>query len=168
MALAGFTILALAPHAAQAQVRAGVHGLYTSRAFDGTFGAGARAEIDLDFLRDGLVLAGVWDRRFTECDGCTLSEVGGQLLMAPLGSLYLGFGAGRKLEADSEAPEGLQPDFWNLYLVAGLRLQGIPILQPYLEYRQELASGGLNEQTFVAGILLGPVRRRTAPQRLRP
>ena len=147
-------------------MRAGVHGFYTSRAFDGTFGAGARAEVDLNFLARGLALAGIWDRRFTECEDCTLTELGGQLLLAPQGPLHLGVGAGYKLEADADPPGGLEPDLWNLYLVAGLRLQGLPVIEPYFEVRQEFASGGLNEQTFVAGVLISPVSRRATPRRL--
>ena len=90
-------VMALLAAPAGAQVRGGAAVLYKSQAFDGTFGVGARAEVDLDFVRQGLVFAALYDRLFPGCEECSSSEFGGQILLAPQGSLYFGLGAGYRL-----------------------------------------------------------------------
>ncbi len=166
-AVVAFALCAAAFSAApaDAQVRAGGHVLYKSQAFDGTFGAGGRAEVDLDFLRQGLVFAGLYDRLFPGCEGCSSTEVGAQLFFAsPQNPLYFGLGAGYRTFEE----EGVTTDEsgeWSYNLVAGLRLRGIPVIMPFFEFRQQFGAEQLNEQGFAVGILLGPTRSRTAPRR---
>lgn len=150
---------------ADAQVRAGGHVLYKSQAFDGTFGAGVRAEVDLDFLRQGLVVAGLYDRLFPECEGCSSTEVGAQILVAsPQNPLYFGLGAGYRTYKE-EGVTSDDPGEWSYSLVAGLRLQNIPVIIPFFEFRQQFGADQLNDQTFALGILLGPTGSRRAPRR---
>ena len=99
----------LATDAAHAQVRAGAHALYKSQTFDaGTFGVGARVEVDLNFVRRGLVVAGLYDRLFPDCEECSSSEMGGQLLLAPRGPLFLGLGAGYQRHEGADAGGGVR------------------------------------------------------------
>ncbi len=159
----GLTLIA-AP--AGGQVRAGGHALYKSQAFDGTLGIGARAEVDLNFLRQGLVIAGLYERLFPGCEDCSASEAGAQLLLVPRGPLYLGLGANYRLNSEDDsvfAPDGVQD--WNFSFVAGLRLLNMPIIVPFFEFRQQFASQTLNEQTFALGVFLSPVGRRSPPRR---
>ena len=154
---------ALLATSARAQVRAGGHALYKSQAFDGTFGAGARAEADLNFLRGGLVLAGLYDRLFPECEGCSSTELGAQLLFAPRQNpLYFGLGAGYRTDREEGAATET-PGEWSYNMVAGLRLRGIPVIIPFVEFRQQFGSS-LNEQTFAFGVLLSPTGSRRAPR----
>ena len=150
---------------AHAQVRAGVHGIYKSQAFDGTAGAGVRAEVDLDMIWSGLTIAGTWERLFPDCSDCSSQELGAHVLLIPRGPLFVGFGAGRQQYDDGTGTA--PPDDWTFHFAAGLRLPNLPVIEPYLEFRQEFASGSLNEQTFIAGLLVSPLGRRTAPARLR-
>lgn len=151
---------------ANAQIRAGGHALYKSQVFDGTFGVGAHAELDLDFVRRGLVVAGIYDRLFPGCEDCSSSEYGGQLLFATRGPIYFGVGAAhRRYEGDGELAAEDGSGDWAFNYAAGLRLRGMPVIVPFLEFRQEFGSDTLNEQTFSLGILVGPTRSRTAPRR---
>ena len=148
-----------------AQVRAGGHALYKSQAFDGTFGVGARAEVDLDFVRPGLMISGIYDRLFPGCPECSSTEYGGQLLLAATGPLYFGLGAAyRTYEENGEEIADDSGD-WTFNYAAGLRLRGLPVIVPFFEFRQEFGSDTLNEQTFSAGILLSPTGSRPAPRR---
>ena len=148
----------------QAQVRVGGHLLYKSQAFDGTFGAGGRAEADLNFLREGLVLAGLYDRLFPGCEGCSSTELGAQLLFAtPQNPLYFGLGAGYRTDRE-EGTATDTPGEWSYNMVAGLRLRGIPVITPFFEFLQQFGSS-LNEQAFAVGVLLGPTGARRAPGR---
>ncbi|MDE2784130.1 MAG: hypothetical protein OXK77_14325 [Gemmatimonadota bacterium] len=151
---------------AHAQVRAGGHGVYKSQAFDGTFGVGARAEIDLDFVRPGLMISGIYDRLFPGCDDCSSSEYGGQILLGATGPLYFGVGAAYRLyEGNGGETAARDSGDWAFNYAAGLRLRGVPVIVPYIEFRQEFGSDTLNEQTFSAGILLSPTGSRPAPRR---
>ncbi len=170
--LFALTLLALALPATvlQGQVRAGVQVTYQSQLFDGAFGAGARAEVDLAFLRPGLIVAGTWDRFFPDCDDCRFTDLGGELLMAPQGPLYLGLGAGHRQFEDADA-SGSQSgddetvsDEWNYFFVAGIRLADLSMLVPFLEFRQEFGSDSLNEQIFSLGVMISPSGRRNAPR----
>ncbi len=148
-----------------AQVRAGGHAVYKSQAFDGTFGVGARAEIDLGFVRPGLMISGVYDRLFPGCDDCSSTEYGGQLLLGAGGPLYLGVGAAYRLyEDDAQGTAGGDSQDWAFSYAAGVRLRGLPVIVPYVEFRQEFGSETLNEQSFSAGILLSPTGLRAAPR----
>ena len=163
LSLASALFLAVPAHA---QVRAGGHGVYKSQAFDGTFGVGARAEIDLDFVRQGLIVSGIYDRLFPGCEECSSSEYGGQILLSATGPLYFGVGAAyRQYEGNGEETATGDSGDWAFSYAAGLRLRGLPVIVPYLEFRQEFGSDTLNEQTFSAGILLSPTGSRPAPRR---
>ena len=145
----------------RAQVRAGAHVLYKSQAFDGTFGAGGRAEVDLNFLREGLVVAGLYDRLFPGCEGCSSTELGAQLLFATQQNpLYFGLGAGYRADREEGAATAGE---WSYNMVAGLRLRGIPVIIPFVEFRQQFGSS-LNEQAFAFGVLLSPTGSRRAPR----
>lgn len=150
----------------QAQIRAGGHALYKSQAFDGTFGVGARAELDLAFVRQGLIVSGIYDRLFPGCEECSSSEYGGQLLLSATGPLYFGVGAAYRLyEEDGQETAEDDSGDWTFSYAAGLRLRGLPVIVPFLEFRQEFGSETLNEQTFSVGVLLSPTRSRPAPGR---
>ena len=174
VAMAVFAVLAVStasPAAAQLRVKAGAYGLYQSKIFDGTFGFGARAEFELAFLRDGLTLVGFYDHLLPDCAECSLRDIGGQVLLAPQGPLYIGAGASRQtFEGTGGEPaagamtDDPPADDWVFSLVAGVRLPVLPVLVPYVEFRQEVGSPQINQQTFAAGILITPSRARAAPR----
>lgn len=162
LGLASAVFLAAPTHA---QVRAGGHALYKSKAFDGTFGVGARAEIDLNFVRQGLIVSGIYDRLFPGCPECSSTEYGGQLLLAATGPIYFGLGAAYRIYKDNAEETAADSGDWTFSYAAGLRLRGLPVIVPFLEFRQEFGSDTLNEQTFSVGILLSPTGSRPAPRR---
>lgn len=162
---------AASPAAAQLRVKAGAYGLYQSKIFDGTFGVGGRAEFELAFLRDGLTLVGFYDHLLPDCTECSFRDIGGQVLLAPQGPLYIGAGASRQtFESTGDGSgagsmaEDPPTDDWVFSLVAGVRLPVFPVLVPYVEFRQEVGSPEINQQTFAAGILITPSRARPAPR----
>ena len=164
-AVVAFALCAAAFSAApaNAQVRAGGHVLYKSQAFDGTFGAGGRAEVDLDFLRQGLVFAGLYDRLFPECEGCSSTEVGAHLLRFARRPDLLRSRRGIRTFVE----EGVtMDDIARMSIQPGRRAApaGI-VIMPFFEFRQQFGAERLNEQAFAVGILLGPTRSRTAPRR---
>ncbi len=171
-ALAAPVLLALAMPATvlHGQVRAGGQATYQSQLFDGAFGAGVRAEVDLAFLRPGLIVAGTWDRFFPDCDDCRFTDIGGELLMAPQGPLYLGLGVSHRQfqnpEATGSQSGGDDDDSseWNYVFTAGIRLSDFSMLVPFLEFRQEFGSDSLNEQIYSLGLMISPPGRRRAPQ----
>ena len=149
-----------------AQVRAGVHGLYQSGAFDGSFGLGARAEAELDFITQGLTVAGTYDHLFPGCADCSAFNAGLQLLIVPPRALYLGLGADYSRLDDGEAG-GATDSEWAFNLIAGIRVPILPVVVPFFELRQQIWSTGLNEQVFSLGVVVRPARARNAPRRLR-
>ena len=171
---AALLLLALPAANLHAQLRVGGQGTYQSQLFGGAFGAGARLEVDLPFLFSGLMVSGTWDRFFPDCEECTFTDIGGEVLMAPQGLLYLGLGVGHRdfesAEAATRASEKAETDAdaelseWSYFFVAGIRLNSIPVVMPFLEFRQEFGSDALNEQIFSLGLMLNPVGRRTAPR----
>ena len=171
LACAVLTVATTAPAAAQLRVKAGAYGLYQSKIFDGTFGVGGRAEFELAFLRDGLTLVGFYDHLLPDCTECSFRDIGGQVLLAPQGPIYLGVGASRQTFEGTGDGAGMGPmmedppaDDWVFSLIAGVRLPVFPVLVPYFEYRQEVGSPQINQQTFAAGILITPSRARPAPR----
>lgn len=170
VAIAALTSAATPPAAAQLRVKAGAHALYQSQIFDGTFGYGGRAEIELGFIRSGLTVVGIYDHLLPDCDGCSYRGIGGQVLLASQGTLYVGAGASRQQfsrpagapASESGATEPLDDD-WVFSLVAGVRLPVLPVIVPYVELRQEFGSE-LNKQVIAVGILLSPSRARAAPR----
>ena len=171
--LAAIAVLAATtavPAAGQLRMKAGAHALYQSQIFDGTFGYGGRAELELGFIRSGLTVAGIYDHLLPDCDGCSYRGIGGQVLLASQGSIYLGAGASH--QQFTRPPGGPDPgsggtepldDDWVFTLVAGVRLPVLPVIVPYVELRQEVGSD-LNKQVFAVGILLSPSRARAAPR----
>ena len=149
---------------AAAQVRAGLHGSYQQQILDGSYGLGGRAEFDLSFLPGILALAGTYDHFFPDCTSCSASDIGAQLIIAAQ-PMYLGLGTSyRRFEAGESDESG---DL-ALNLVAGVRIAVLPVLWPYLEYRQEIGSDTINDQTFSLGVVFSPARPRTAPGRRPP
>ena len=49
--------------------------------------------------------------------------------------------------------------------VTGIRIRVLPVLWPYAEYRQQIGSESINEQTVSVGLVLSPARARNAPRR---
>ncbi len=169
--LAASTVSTASPAAAQLRLKAGAYGLYQSKIFDGTFGVGARAEFELAFLRDGLTLVGFYDHLLPDCTECSFRDIGGQVLLAPLGSLYIGAGASRQTFEGSGGGSGMgsmaqdpPADDWVFSAIVGVRLPVLPVLVPYVEFRQEVGSPDINQQTVAAGILITPSRARPAPR----
>ena len=147
---------------AAAQVRAGGHAAYQNKVSDGTFGVGGRAEVDLGFIFDGLALAGSYDRFFPGCDDCTLWDAGGWVI-ASQGPLYLGLGT--SLQRYEGADVVADTEEWGFHALVGLKFLDIPVIVPFVEYRQQVGAETLNRTTFSLGILLGPSRARAAPRR---
>lgn len=171
LVFAVLTVSTASPAAAQLRVKAGAYGLYQSKLFDGTFGVGARAEFELAFLRDGLTLVGFYDHLLPDCTECSFRDIGGQVLLAPQGPLYIGAGASRQTFMGGGDEPGMvsmaedpPADDWVFSLIAGVRLPVFPVLVPYVEFRQEVGSPDINLQTFAAGILITPSRARPAPR----
>ena len=154
---------------AAAQVAVGGHGAYQTEIFDGTFGAGARLEVDLGFLRRGISLAGTWETYFPGCDDCSLWEAGGQVIVSGENPIYLGLGGSfQRFERGSSLAELGDTDDWIFNLVFGFRLRVMPVITPFMEVRQEFGSESANQQTISVGILLGPARARNTPPRPGP
>lgn len=161
-------LLALSPSAAAAQFRIGGYGSYQSDLFDGSFGVGTRAEVDLDFVFRGLGVAGTYDHFFPDCDRCKSFEAGGEVI-ASQGPFFIGAGAVlRHFESGLETEAEEDADDWVFSLVTGFRFVRFPVFTPFVQVRQELASETLNRRTFSAGVLVGPSRRRPAPARGAP
>ena len=151
---------------AAAQVAVGGHGAYQTEIFDGTFGAGARLEVDLGFLRRGISLAGTWETYFPGCDDCSLWEAGGQVIVSGENPIYLGLGGSfQRFERGSSLAELGDTDDWIFNLVFGVRVPVMPVITPFVEIRQEFGSESANQQTISAGILLSPARARRTPAR---
>lgn len=146
---------------ATAQVRGGVHGAYQTQILEGSYGFGARAEFDLGFLPGSLALAGTYDHFFPDCASCSASDIGVQVIVAAQ-PMYLGLGTSYRR---FEGGESNDSDDLALNLVAGVRIAVLPVLWPYLEYRQQIGSDTINEQTFSLGLVFSPARARTAPGR---
>lgn len=155
---------------AAAQFLIGGHGVYQNKLQDGTFGAGGRVEVALDFLFRGLALAGTYDHLFPSCESCSSWQAGGQLVVGN-GPLYVGvapvyhrFDPG----PDYEPPEGVPAtgvtEEWTWNLVAGVKIPQLPVITPIVEFRQQVGSSTGNQQMIVAGILVGPSSRRNAPR----
>ena len=159
-----FLLVGLAAWAtpAAAQVRVGGHGAYQTQFLGGSFGVGGRAEIDLSFLPGGLTLAGTYDHYFPECGTCSLSDAGLQLLVVPPTPLYLGVGTNYQRFEDGQSGDSGD---WVFNLIVGIRIPALPVLWPYAEYRQQIGSESINEQTVSVGLVLSPARARNAPRR---
>lgn len=147
-----------------AQVRGGLHGTYQTEVLEGSLGVGGRAEFDLDFLPVGLALAGTYDRFFPDCSSCSVSDIGVQVLV-PSQPLYLGLGTSyRRFDAGGSGDS----NDWAMNVIVGIRVAVLPVVWPYLEYRQQVGSDTLNQQTFSLGVVFSPARARTAPRRRPP
>ena len=176
VAMAAFAVLAVStasPATAQLRVKAGAYGLYQSKIFDGTFGFGARAEFELAFLRDGLTLVGFYDHLLPDCAECSLRDIGGQVLLAPLGSLYIGAGASRQTFEGSGggSGHGIDDPGPDLLTTGSMnadrghaRVPVLPMVVPFFEFRQQMGSPEINQQTVAVGILITPSRARAAPR----
>lgn len=157
--------------AARAQFRVGAHAAYQTQIVEGDFGAGGRLEVDLDFIRPGVTLAGTYDHFFLDCDQCRAFEVGGELLFGP-GPVFVGGGAFyRSYDPGDDppaprpgAPRSTQPASaeWAFSLVAGVRFPQVPVVTPFGEFRQEFG-GSPNRQTISVGVLVGAGGRRRPP-----
>ena len=147
---------------ASAQVRVGSHGLYHNKFLGGNFGYGARAEIDLGVLFDGLMIAGTYDRVSPDCAGCRYWEAGGQVaLWAGLGT----FGLGAYFSRSNELGDGgslVVEDDWVFAMTVSARYPVTGFATPFLELQNELGEGILNRQTISLGLLLGPHGRGAA------
>ena len=152
--------------AADAQLRAGANGAYRSGAYDWNFGLGARAEASLDVFARGLTLVGTYDHFFPDCTDCSSYDAGLQLLLAPPTGLYMGLGANLGRFDGGESNAGADSD-WTMNLIAGIRLPLLPVVLPFFEFRQQLLSSGINQQTVVLGVIFSPAAARNVPRRPR-
>lgn len=154
-ALVAASVIAVSP--AAAQVRAGGHMLYKNEVLNGTFGYGGRAEIDLGFLVEYMMVSGSYERLWPECEAeCDYWEAGGQVgVYSGVGHLGLGLSFSR---FENTAPGGLPTieDDWIFALIGGIRYPLKGLITPFFEIRNELGEGILNSQTLSLGILLGP------------
>lgn len=149
------------------QVRIGGQGVYRNELLSSGFGFGARVELDLGFVMPELGLGGVYNRFSTDCPDCVSWEAGGQVTLGE-GMGYIGFDV---LLSRFEALVDEQmerTDDWKFSLVVGFRMRNVPIVVPFLEARQSLGSGVLNDQALSLGVLIGPARARQAPRRRAP
>ena len=162
--LAALALLAVAAPVS-GQVRIGGHGVYRNDdLLMSGFGAGARAEFDLDFIMPQLVLGGVYNRFFPDCPDCRSWEAGGQVALGE-GLGYIGLSA---ILSRMEGYRTTPNDDWKFSVVVGFRLPGLPLALPFLEVRQSVGSGPFNDQAISLGILIGPARARRAPRRPPP
>lgn len=157
--------LAASVKPAAAQVRGGAHGAYQTQSFGGSYGVGGRVEFDLSFLPGGLTMAGTFDHFFPRCTTCSANDVGLQLLLAPPTPLYLGAGTNYRKFDDGQSDASGE---WTFNVIAGIRIPVLPVLWPYLEYRQQVGSDLINDQTISLGLVLSPARARNAPRRRPP
>ncbi len=155
------------PRISDAQVRAGVHGVYQTGVFEGSWGVGGRAEAMLDFVARGLTVAATYDHLFPGCEDCSAFDAGLQLLVTPPSPLYLGLGASYSRYGAEAGGEPADSD-WALNLIAGIRLPLLPVVLPFVELRQQLMSSTINQQTLSLGVVFAPARARNAPARPRP
>lgn len=158
------------PAAAQFSVSAGGHALYQSQLFDGAFGYGGRAEMEVGFIRRGLTVVGIYDHLLPDCDGCSWRGIGGQVILASQSTIYVGAGAShqrftRPADAPDPGPMASEPleDDWVFNLVAGVRLPVLPVMVPFIELRQEIGAD-LNRQIFAVGLMFSPTRARAVPR----
>lgn len=159
--------------AARAQFRAGPHATYQTELVGGDFGAGGRLELDLDFIRPGLLLAGTYDHFFPSCDQCRSFEAGGELLFGA-GPVFMGGAAAyRSFDPGDAAPTRDPGDptpvrtasaEWVFSLVLNVRFPQVPVVTPFGEFRQEFG-GNPNRQTISMGVLVGAGGRRRPPAR---
>lgn len=155
------------PGTADAQVRAGAYGVYQTGVFEGSYGVGGRAELAMGFIARGLTLAGTYDHFFPGCADCSAHNAGLQILLAPPNALYLGLGADYGRFSGGDVDDATDSD-WAVNLVAGVRVPIMPVIVPFLEFRQQLWSSTINEQTLSLGVIFTPARARNAPRRPRP
>ncbi len=163
---AALAALACGISPADAQVRAGVSGVYETGVFEGTYGVGGRAEFGLDFLTRGLAVAGTYDHFFPGCADCSSANAGVQIVMAPPSPLYLGVGANLSRFNDGQSDQAADSD-WAMNLIVGVRFSVLPVVRPFFEFRQEILSRDINAQTLSLGVLFSPARARNAPPRAR-
>lgn len=159
LAAAGWT-----PPVAGAQVRAGGYGVYQTGVFEGSFGVGGRAEVALDFIASNLTVAGTYDHFFPDCADCSAFNAGAQALLVPPIPLYLGVGAENRRFSDGQA-DGTTHSDWSMNLIVGVRVPVLPMVVPFFEFRQQLWSTTINEQTLSLGVVFSPGRARNAPRR---
>ena len=151
-----------------AQVRGGGQAVYQSEFQDGTFGLGGRAEVDLGFIFDGLAIAGTYDRFLPDCDECSFWEAGGQVIIGN-GTFHFGVGSSfQRFERGGDLAELGTTEDWAFNLMTGLRFVNVPVVTPFVEFRQEVLGEPVNEQTFSVGVLFGPPSGRRPPGRPGP
>ena len=139
-----------------AQVRIGGQGVYQSEVFDGTFGVGGRALIDVGFLLPGLSIMGTYDWYFPDCETCSFWEAGGAAILAGGSALYFGGGASyQKFERDGELAEFGDTEDWIFNILLGLQFPNVPAITPFGEVRFEVGSDRTNQLVFSVGALLG-------------
>ena len=155
----------------EAQVRAGVHGLYQNELLDGTWGYGGRVEFDLGFLFDQLVVGGTYDKLSPECSECAYWKAGGQVgFLGGMG--YVGLGTYYSEFDQPDAADGVVTTTeWTFELGVSVRLPLKGFFTPFFEIRNQLGEGVLNSQTLALGFLVGPYlargSRRTSGHRTR-
>ena len=160
-ALAAF-VAVVAP--LSAQVRVGGHGVYRSELVASGFGFGGRAEFDLGFIMPELGLGGVYNHFSVEgCANCSSWEAGGQVTLGE-GPSYIGLNTLFARVEEVEGAKTTRTDDWKLSVVVGFRLLNVPVIVPFLEVRQSLGSGALNDRALSLGILVGPAQSRQPPR----
>lgn len=153
------TVAAPAP----AQVLLGGHGVYRTELLAEGFGIGARAEFDLGFVVPHLGLGGVYNRFSGDCEDCGSWEAAGQITLGE-GMGYIGLNVLLSRLDQVVDEETTSTDDWKYSVVVGFRMLNVPVVAPFLEVRQSLGSGVLNDQAICLGILIGPARARKAPR----
>ena len=155
-------VLAVVVSPVPGQVRIGGHGLYRNEILRSDVGVGARAEFDLGFIMPQLVLGGVYNRLFPDCEECGSWEAGGQVTLGA-GAGFIGMNVVMSRFEEVAGDSDTRDDDWKFSVVVGFRLLGLPVAVPFLEARQSLGSGALNDQAVSLGILIGPAGARPAP-----
>lgn len=146
-----------------AQVGVGGQGVYRSELLTSGFGIGARADVGVGFAIPGLVLTGVYNRFFEGCEDCDSWEAGGQATIGD-GASYIGINALFSRIEHLEDAELTETDEWKFSAIIGFRLLNMPVIVPFLEFRQSLGSGLFNDQALSLGVMIAPARRRDAPR----
>ena len=166
--LAGLALLLSNPVPGRSQVDFGVHGSWVDQTFDGSFGLGGRASVDLGWIANGLRLSGTFDNLFPDCppltESCAYWEVSGSLLFfSQPGARGFYAGLGGAYQSSEIDNQSVSDEAFNL--VAGLRFSAAPVLDPFAEIRFQLFSDDVNQVVISAGLVFSPFPRPSSDGR---
>ena len=158
----GMAGLGLAPLDAQAQLRVGLQGMYTSGSVatvDRAFGLGGRLIVEVP--RYPIEVHGIFDYHFPSCpsgaDNCkSWTAVANVAYRGGGGPYYIGGGASLHHKDFTQAADeesGVVED-WGVNVVIGLLLPVLPLLDPLIELRYEIYDTVQDQFVISLGLVL--------------